>query len=255
MNNLLNQNIRDVIRTYPAIEGLLAEYSIGCTACSLGTCMLKDIVEIHNLSEDQETRLMQAIAGIAFPGQSVEIPRIKRAPAQANRSICPPLRIMVDEHTVIKRLLAQLPRLTESMDLASPTSKTLIASVLDFIRTFADAYHHAKEEKILFGYFDEKSDIISSFLTEHVSGRAFVKTAAQALDTGDTAAVKENLFAYAALLTEHIKKEDEILYPWMNRTLTDSQIGRLFAQCAEVDRQFREIAAKHRAFVAEIEGG
>jgi hypothetical protein len=41
----------------------------------------------------------------------------------------------------------------------------------------------------------------------------------------------------------------------MNRTLTDSQIGRLFAQCAEVDRQFREIAAKHRAFVAEIEGG
>ena len=29
------------------------------------------------------------------------------------------------------------------------------------------------------------------------------------------------------LLTEHIRKEDEILYPWMEQQLSDGQIGRL----------------------------
>ena len=78
MNDLLNQNIKDIIGRYPAIAEALGLFHIGCTTCSVGTCKLKDIVEIHNLSDKDERALFLRIAEIVFPGQKVEIPRLPR---------------------------------------------------------------------------------------------------------------------------------------------------------------------------------
>jgi hemerythrin-like domain-containing protein len=59
--------------------------------------------------------------------------------------------------------------------------------------------------------------------------------------------------AYRQLLSEHIKKEDEILYPWMDRILTTRQIGELFAKFSEVDNQMGFSPEKYEHFVAKLE--
>jgi len=163
---------------------------------------------------------MQRIADVVFPGRKVELPKIARkiTPASGNHKLSPPLRELVDEHTIIKKLLARIPELTASIDISSTACTARLNGAIDFIRIYADGFHHAKEEKILFGFFDPASDIIASFVTEHETGRAHVRAVADGIKTADLPAIRDHLAAYGALLTEHIKKEDEILYPWMDQT-------------------------------------
>ena len=58
MKEFLNKGIKEVIDQYPEIGKILDEYSIGCTSCGVGTCLLKDIVEIHNLPSVEEQEMM-----------------------------------------------------------------------------------------------------------------------------------------------------------------------------------------------------
>jgi hemerythrin-like domain-containing protein len=113
-------------------------------------------------------------------------------------------------------LIALIPKLTENLDLESESDRQLILDSLDFIRSYADRFHHAKEEDILFSYTDEDSDIVKVIYEDHKNARNHVKAVAEALEERDKAKIIEHLNAYKELLTEHIKKEDEILYPWID---------------------------------------
>ena len=56
-NGLGERAIQDVMRTYPEIGEILARYDIGCTACKVGICLLKDVVSIHGLSKEDEAKI------------------------------------------------------------------------------------------------------------------------------------------------------------------------------------------------------
>jgi hypothetical protein len=49
-----NMAIQDVIITHPEIGAILKRYDIGCVTCSVGICLLKDVVAIHGLSPEDE---------------------------------------------------------------------------------------------------------------------------------------------------------------------------------------------------------
>ena len=74
----LNKGIKEVITEFPIIGNILDEYNIGCTACVEGTCLLKDIVEIHNLEESSEKELMTRISKVIFPDKEISFPIKKR---------------------------------------------------------------------------------------------------------------------------------------------------------------------------------
>ncbi len=254
MNKDLEQNIKAIISSFPAVGDILNEYKIGCTSCAAGTCRLKDIVEIHNLPAEEEEKLMGRIALAISPDGGLKVPKSGRKPAAAPGTLkySPPLRRLVEEHLLIKRLLALLPRL--AADLGSEEGAGLALSGLDFIRNYADKYHHAKEEEILFKYFDPDLEVIKTMLKDHAAGRGHVKGAAEALAAKDAAAAAAHLLAYRDLLSEHIKKEDEILYPWMDRNLSLNQVGELFGKFAEADSKFDPAAiARQEAFAADLE--
>ena len=46
MQEYLNKGIKEVIKQFPPVADILNEYDIGCVPCSVGTCLLKDIVQI-----------------------------------------------------------------------------------------------------------------------------------------------------------------------------------------------------------------
>ena len=56
-NELGDRAIQDVMQTYPEIGEILARYEIGCTTCKVGICLLKDVVAIHGLSKEDETKI------------------------------------------------------------------------------------------------------------------------------------------------------------------------------------------------------
>ena len=56
-NDLGNKAIQDVIATYPGIGEILQRYDIGCVTCKVGICLLKDVVSIHGLSPEDESKI------------------------------------------------------------------------------------------------------------------------------------------------------------------------------------------------------
>ena len=60
-NGLGDMAIQDVILTHPEIGGILNRFEIGCVACKVGICLLKDVVSIHGLSKEAEAGIEQEI--------------------------------------------------------------------------------------------------------------------------------------------------------------------------------------------------
>lgn len=250
----LNKGIKEIITEFPEIEQILEEYSIGCGTCGEGLCQLKDILDIHYLEEDLETELMARISQVISPDKKIEFPKRKRK-RQSPKKIkySPPMKKMVDEHVLIKRWLALIPKVTESLDLETEEGLQLINNGIDFIRNYADKYHHAKEEDEAFKYFDKNLDMIKVIQNDHTRVRAHVKEMLQAIKNKDKKALAEHLKAYSKILPEHIKKEDEILFPWMDRNLSIKQVGQLYSKFNEIDEEYGKAPQKHRNFIEMLE--
>lgn len=255
MERYLESPIKELIGRFPALGTILEEYEIGCVPCSVGTCLLRDIVEIHNLSPEDEQELMAGIAAVVAPGEAVTIPPPGRGRAAGPRKISysPPIKMLVEEHRRILRFVDLIPALTADLDVESEGGRRRILDAVDFIRSYADRFHHAKEEELLFARFDEGLVILKAMHEDHRRGRACVQGVLDALGRRDAQGVSRNLAEYGEILTEHIRKEDEILYPWMDRNLSVRQVGELHARFREVDEAFVEAGERYEAFVRSLE--
>jgi hemerythrin-like domain-containing protein len=252
----LNMPIKDVITLVPEVGEILDEHEVGCVSCGVGSCLLKDIIEVHNLSEEEEHVVMGRIAKAIYPDTDMKVPKTARKTGTRTNALkySPPMRLLVDEHLLIKRFIALIPELLKIVDVESSADRQLLLEVVDFIRSYADQFHHAKEEDILFKYFDETQQIIKAMLDDHDKGRAHARGVAEAVERRDRGKVVEHLTAYGELLSHHIMKEDEILYPWMDRNLATTQVGDLFSRFQEADRaNGQEIADKYHRLVAHVE--
>lgn len=255
MENHLGMPVKETIERFPRVGAILEEFGIGCVPCSAGTCRLSDVVEIHNLSPGDETELLRRIAGVIAPGRRPNLPARKESAPVRSRAIAlsPPMKRLVDEHARIQRFIALVPRIVSRLDVASEAGREQVLRGVDFIRNYADRYHHAKEEDILFGYFPPELDILRAMLEDHRRGRARVQGILDALERRDEAGVAANLSGYAGILAEHIRKEDGILYPWMDRNLSTRQVGEIHAKFREADTRFPDATEKYEGLVGELE--
>jgi len=89
---------------------------------------------------------------------------------------------------------------------------------------------------------------------DHEKARSHVKAMSEGLKERNKEKVAEHLNAYKELLSEHIKKEDEILYVWMDRNLSTKQVGTLFFSFSEADSKCdAEVIKKCRIFINTME--
>ena len=77
MQKYLNTGIKNVIQDFPEVGKILDEFGIGCAPCSVGDCLLKDVVSIHNLGPVQERALMARISRVIYPDRPVELPSLE----------------------------------------------------------------------------------------------------------------------------------------------------------------------------------
>jgi hemerythrin-like domain-containing protein len=255
METYLNRSIKEVIKEFPPVEKILDEYGIGCGPCAVGLCLLKDIVSIHNLPADQEQEMMGRISQVIQPGRKVQIPRVERKPEAKPKELkySPPMKKLVDEHVLIKKWLALIPEILPRLDLESEEDRQLIREGADFIRSYADKFHHAKEEDILFKYFDEDLDMVKVMCEDHKTARNHVKAIVEAVEGKDRETVALHLAAYRDLLSQHIKREDEIMLPWMDNQLSVSQVGEMFSKFLEVEERMDSYPQKYEDFISRTE--
>lgn len=97
-------------------------------------------------------------------------------------------------------------------------------------------------------------------LMEHDQGRAHVKAMesatleARAGQQGREAVIAENALAYAALLREHIGKEDDILYPLAERVIPESMRDDIITGYARAEAGVAaDFTARYEAIVEGYE--
>ncbi|MTI94304.1 MAG: hypothetical protein FH749_02295 [Firmicutes bacterium] len=256
MDKHLNRGVKAVIDDYPEVGTILDDFGVGCTNCVIGTCLLRDVVGIHNLGPNTEAELMYQIEKAIYPDRDVQKPELSGAPEDENRELTysPPVQMLVDEHTVIKRWLALIPAVTDALETRPDEAWGWVEQGVALIREYADRYHHAKEEDILFGYADQDSEIIQAMHEEHEIGRGHVQEVLTAIADRDAAKATTHLLAYRELLSEHIRKEDEILYPWLDRGLSVTQVGEMYSKFGAVDNEATTDPEKHIEFIENLEG-
>ncbi len=97
---------------------------------------------------------------------------------------------------------------------------------IDFIQKFADTYHHAKEEDILFKFLQAPGVLshcnpLPVMLSEHEQGRMYVQNMKEALASANKDNFCKAASAYGELLQQHIMKEDNVLYPMAEEGIAD----------------------------------
>ena len=171
-------------------------------------------------------------------------------------------QVMVDEHKLILRMIALVEKNTELLEQGRFRNWQFYLDAVDFIRNYADRFHHAKEEDVLFvelikNGMPEKQSPIEAMHMEHDQGRAYVRAmedaARKALDgeTGQAAIIAENAKGYAALLRGHIEKEDDILYPLAERVLPEAVRARMLSAYDQAEAKTPELEQK---YVQLVEG-
>jgi len=251
-----NKGIKDIITEFPQIGGILEEYDIGCVPCTVGICLLKDILDIHKMTPEKEQELMARIEAVIYPEREIKgvDPVDSSLPVDSPHVFSAPMQVLVDEHVTIKRWLALIPSVVEHIDLATDEGVQVIVDGIDLIRSYADRLHHGKEEGILFTYFDDSEKIFQVIYEDHRIARNHVKEMLAAIEKKDVPALSEHLTAYGLLLAEHIKKEDEILFPWLDRKLTAEQLIELADKFDLEDRQIGVEPEKYQSYLNRLEG-
>lgn len=255
MDKYLNMAIKAVITEFPRVGAILNEYGIGCVTCGVGTCLLKDVIEIHNVPKDIEIEMMKRIESVINNVDAPDNSASSEVAIQAPREIvyAKPIQQLVDEHKLIKEFLALIPGLCDRIDADLESNRELIYQSVEFIKQFADKFHHAKEEDILFAYEKSGSGVINVMLEDHKKGRYYTKSILLGLEMNDAAYITYSLKHYRELLSEHIRKEDEILYPWIQKSMTEEQLEELEGKFDEADSKFSDgFNDKWKGFVESI---
>ncbi|HEY4743282.1 MAG TPA: hemerythrin domain-containing protein [Desulfuromonadaceae bacterium] len=172
---------------------------------------------------------------------------------------------LVVEHRLILRMIALLERNAARTATGAYDNWQFYLDGVDFIRNYADRFHHAKEEHVLFealvaNGMPRDNSPVAAMLMEHDQGRAHVKAmeaaAREALAgrPGQEAAIAEHALAYAELLREHIAKEDGILYPLAERVIPDTVRDGIVAGYSAAESQTpADFTARYEAVVARYE--
>jgi len=151
------------------------------------------------------------------------------------------------EHRKIESMLAVIKRMCTCLESGEPVDTDHLSAAVEWIRGFADCWHHTEEEELLFPEL-EKAGIpaaggpIGCMLEEHEQGRALVRRmgdAAGRVRNGDAEGAAADFCRaareYIALLESHIQKEDQILYYMADMRLLPAQQESLMQARAEAE--------------------
>lgn len=175
---------------------------------------------------------------------------------------------LVAEHELIERSMAVLKTNLERLHTINPTTLRHLHRALDFLLEFGDKIHNKKEEEFLFPLMQRygipvENGPLGVMLREHADERQLLAKMLFALPGLETAGAevrqqfKEEGLAYLEIRTEHIWKENDVLYPMGRRFMTAEDNDTLLAAFRRINTEaYGEQAAAHFGeMVEEVERG
>ncbi len=175
------------------------------------------------------------------------------------------IELMMEEHKNIKRMLVVVRKACFKLLKDNEINYEDFYMMIDFIRNYADAHHHKKEEIFLFnkmidelGAIGEKT-IKNGMLVEHDLGRFYIselKVALESFKGGNSEAILDivaNAISYTNHLGRHIDKEDKVIYKFAMRELKSETLEKVDQECSDFEGTSSDIREKYKGILKELE--
>lgn len=153
-----------------------------------------------------------------------------------------------EEHQAVRLMLQILAEVANRLRSKKEVNPQHLDQLVKFMKVFVDGCHHAKEEGLLFPALEEngvpnEGGPIGMMLWEHEEERGHVRALTEGiqeygegnLSTGQK--IVMNIDNLTALLSEHIDKEDNILYPIADMHLSKKQQNNLYELFEKVEKE------------------
>ena len=167
-------------------------------------------------------------------------------------------KILSKEHENILKVVSALEFKIEQLK-DKDIDPTFFKKVIDFIRNYADKFHHAKEEDILFKEFNKCAEEgcvhcnpVEQMLIEHDEGRRNVKLMESGLNEKNKSKLIEGANGYIELIREHIFKEDNILYPMVDEALSTEVKKTMLEIFKKISSTKKKEVGRFERFVKEV---
>ncbi len=177
------------------------------------------------------------------------------------------IRLMMEEHQYILRMLSVVRSACYEILQGKQIDYEDFDQIIDFIRNYADAHHHGKEEKLLFHEMTEHLGALGDklvthgMLVEHDLGRLYISELKEALNrvaAGDDESrldIIANAIGYTHLLKRHIEKEDTVVYTFAKRQLKPEILDKVNQETIEFETaaEKRSVQKHYQELVAALE--
>ncbi len=157
--------------------------------------------------------------------------------------------VLKREHRLIENILRLLENEIILMDSNNSVDPFFIDIIADFIFIYADKNHHGKEEGIFFCELAKKNlstydrKLMELLVNEHFDQRRIVEDLVRAKNNyndGDSESIEiiiESFSFLANYYSEHIRKEEQILFPNSENYLSVDERKKMFDLFLSFDRQ------------------
>ncbi len=152
------------------------------------------------------------------------------------------------EHEGIKVMLRIVERLCSKWESEGNFDDGEFQRIIEFFKIFVDRCHHAKEEDLLFPAMEEAGvpkdgGPIGQMLLEHEQGRGHVREMDGALawygsgTPGADTEIRAHGRSYISLMTQHIEKEDTILFTMADSILSAERQTHMFEEFEKFEEE------------------
>ncbi|MDD2370394.1 MAG: hemerythrin domain-containing protein [Firmicutes bacterium] len=149
---------------------------------------------------------------------------------------------LVKEHETIIHVLELLNKIQKNDKLSEASQIKFYGELAYFLEIFADKCHHGKEEvrmyHILIPLCDElEKNLIVALIEEHVKARAIVREIKAAVEAGSVEEAAQAAKKYSILLHDHIREENEVMFPSLEKRITEKQQEIMYERFQQVEEQ------------------
>lgn len=154
----------------------------------------------------------------------------------------PFLEILYQEHDIITSAIERVQRANVLIGINDEQYEKTIRELLGFFRSYADSFHHHKEEIILFPEMNKKNELLKDGLIKemfenHEDFRDMLRHSEELLNKKNFAEAQKALEQYCDRLLEHIAVENEEVFQIAETLFTEKELEEIYFRFIDTDRE------------------
>ncbi|MEI2695241.1 MAG: hemerythrin domain-containing protein [Saprospiraceae bacterium] len=151
------------------------------------------------------------------------------------------IEILTHEHNIIIAALGQVKGLFKELRQGNECYYEIKKS-MEFFRVYADNYHHAKEENVLFPEMIRRREmlefgVIYEMNQNHEDFREMLSKMEDCLDEAEWELAQKTFEKYAESLLEHIAVENEEVFQIAETIMTEDELLSIYYRFQDCDRE------------------